>query len=106
MRRRRAKVELPTRSRPAPCPETYEVTVRHILGAPGERRLPPLAVWYAHEIAWRPMLDTQGPADGPQALPCLERWANEHGMELADVLAQAAAAAAQDELDPELSLHS
>ena len=93
-------------SRPEPCPETYEATVRHILGAPGERRLPPLAIWYAHEIAWRPMIPTQGPADGPQAIPCLERWAREHDVELAEVLAQAAAARPQAVLDAPLPVRT
>lgn len=71
---------------------TYSETVQHILGPPGEQRLTPSALWYAHEISWRPFADELGPADGPQGTEHLEGLARRHGFDLDVVLDEASRA--------------
>lgn len=71
---------------------TYSETVEHILGPPGQQRLTPSALWYAHDISWRPFVAELGPADGPEGAKRLEELAGSHGFDLDVVLDEASRA--------------
>ena len=84
---RRASAK-PRRVKSRRIDKTYDSTALQLLGPAGARRLTPLAVWFAHDIAWRPLMERHGPVDGEVAVDYVQHLALRHGLSLEQVMAE------------------
>lgn len=78
----------PRRSKPRRIDKAYDSTALQLLGPAGAQRLTPLAVWFAHDIAWRPLMDRHGPVDGEIAVDYVKHLATRHGLSFEQVMAE------------------